>query len=154
MSIITDKMVEDAFDSRFDGADNFEIVRELLTAEAQLKLAKDRGDLLLKRSAEADKEYQEIIEDLKSAYRAVKGRIALHRWIPVDERLPRLSDGYSISRDGTVDVWALDNKGRASMGNFYPKMQVWNGFGFGDDDVTHWKPILLPPDKDLTSKDE
>lgn len=129
--------------------EHYEETKEL---RAQLAQAKDRGDLLLDAGMKADAEWQEAVESLKSTIRSLTKRLALHRWIPVGERLPCLDDryaydkGYEGSRadDGTLDVWALDDRDRVSVSNFYPKMQVWNGPS--DDSVTHWKPIILPKD--------
>lgn len=64
-----------------------------------------------------------------------------HRWIPVSERLPELSDAYRKSLDGTVDVHVLDEFGRVSTENFFPKMQLWNG---DIDEIIKWMPIILP----------
>jgi ferredoxin len=81
----------------------------------------------------------EAIAAFKKATRAdIKQGI---QWIPVMERLPTLADGKLVV-DGTIDVLIIE-EGLVSVGNFYPKLQVWN---FGADPA-YWAKIDNLPEK-------
>lgn len=72
-----------------------------------------------------------------------------YRWIPVSERLPTLEDGKSI--DGTVDVLGVE-KGILFIGNYYPKMNMWNYWWNCCAEPDFWKPIILPTEEKMVEE--
>ena len=67
----------------------------------------------------------------KGCKKAYKAGLEQHRWIPVSERLPKMSGDYQVMRQI----------------NPYPACRGYTIKGFvwhTHDTVTHWKPIILP----------
>ena len=71
-----------------------------------------------------------VIQNLKMDIVKLQAELALHRWIPVGERLPEkgncvltiMETGYIGKCEIVDDEWQH----------------------LGEDKVTHWKPIILP----------
>lgn len=107
-----------------------------------------------KSAAELDKA-NETIQEYKDALatkfnaemcevlKPIQAKLDKHRWIPVEERLPK--------RDG--QVWICYKENGYTYGGYYnPTYKLWQIFdpcgGWSNIDSksppTHWKPIILP----------
>lgn len=71
------------------------------------------------------------IKALRKEVEELKAQLALHRWIPVGERLPEESGLYHVVM---LDV-------AVSMQPYHADIKEWPG---AKVPVTHWKPIILP----------
>ncbi len=85
---------------------------------------------------------------IDSATEQLQAKLAKHRWIPVEERLPKLVDGGCQSEwvDATNGIkkhegYYYDYTGRQPMSGAATG-KGWCCHGIGK--VTHWKPIILP----------
>ena len=63
----------------------------------------------------------------------------IHRWIPVDERLP----------DDDQPVYVSDNTGNTFIGCYFAEAELWIMlFGYlpvTGVKVSHWQPLPAPP---------
>lgn len=105
-------------------------------------LAKANRKLEAELAAQESLIAKHVVNGLTYADRVhgLQDELAKFRWIPASERLPTLEDRdeHSIRiNDGTVNVLGQEN-GISFVANYYPKMDVWNGFT-----PTIWMPI--PP---------
>jgi len=80
-----------------------------------------------------NKSLQSSLDQQNEENKLLKDELEQHRWIPVEERLP---EEYVI-----VCV-----RGKCGIGEARVVESEWfvRHMCFGHDDVTHWKPIILP----------
>ena len=110
--------------------------------------------------AEVDKVMNEVYMRRKEAgalranIRQLQAELKKCRWIPVSERLPDL---YGITQSNWVHI----TNGQSVMRAYYydytkqkpkPNMAIGKGWychGLCKENITHWKPILLPEEQVL-----
>ncbi len=90
----------------------------------------------------------DAITELDALCSRLQTELDKHRWIPVDERLPEITEG------GCQSEWVDATNGAKKHEGYYynytgrsPMSGAATGKGWychGIGKVTHWKPIILP----------
>ncbi len=75
-------------------------------------------------------------------WEAVKAELALHRWIPVSEGLPKIYKGPVLDRSKTM--WLMSELLGPVIGWYNKLDQRWENSEGTLHIITHYKPITLP----------
>ncbi|KKN77661.1 hypothetical protein LCGC14_0357860 [marine sediment metagenome] len=68
-------------------------------------------------------------KQLQAENKTLKEELETHRWIPVEETLPKKNESYLVFNNNVVMVF-----------KWFGKEEQWGGLY----SITHWKPITLP----------
>ena len=122
--MITEKDVNAAFENEFDGVEKFLLVQEILELRSIKCPPISDGDTYICPIVELEAELEQ------------------HRWIPVAERLPVSENSRTVFVLAERETVKFCATGYYHGGEWTLFRQCY------DYKITHWKPIILPEEKD------